>query len=88
MSGPVDVLAYLDARIATHKALSADAYHAQEVPKAEAVRAAVAELIEAVIENRDATQAFANDGAPSNYVRFDDSERRVLAALARVGGAS
>lgn len=45
-SGPVDVLAYHDALIASHRALSADAYHAQELPKAEAVRNAVAELIE------------------------------------------
>lgn len=48
---------------------------------------AVAELIEAIKENRAAMEAFAQDGMPSNYIRFDQSERRLLKALDRVGGA-
>lgn len=43
--GQVDVLAYLDAQIASHQALSADAYHQQELPKAQEVRAAVADAL-------------------------------------------
>jgi hypothetical protein len=50
-------------------------------------RAAVAELIESVIENRKATQEFANDGRPENYFAWDASERRVQKALANVGAA-
>lgn len=51
----VDVLAYLDAQIASHKSLSSDAFHVQELPKVEAIRAAVAELIEAasIVSNFD-----------------------------------
>lgn len=42
------MLAWLGDRVAAHEALSeSDAYHAQELPRAQAVRAAVAELIEA-----------------------------------------
>lgn len=46
---------------------------------------AVVELFAAIFENRSATEAFAQDGCPENYVRFDDSERRLLRALANVG---
>lgn len=40
-----DPLAFLDALIAQHESLSADAYHAQQLPKAKAVRSLVGELI-------------------------------------------
>lgn len=53
-----------------------------------AAREAVAELIEAVKENRVLLQEFANDGKPENYFAWDESERRVMAALARIGGAA
>lgn len=52
------------------------------------VCAAVAELIEAVKENRLCLQEFANDASQTIYIRFDDSERRLLKALARIGGAA
>ena len=71
----VDVLAYHDALIAQHKALSADAYHVQELSKAEAVRAAVAELIEA-----------AKPVAGGHRFVGNRDMNRLRAALARVQG--
>lgn len=50
-----------------------------------AARDTVSELIAAVIENRSATQAFANDGQPANWTRYEVSERRLEAALAKAG---
>jgi hypothetical protein len=100
MSAPVDVLAYLDGLIAQHKALSADAYHVQELPKAEAARAAVAELIAAdreydaakahrIVADNTIARGVATDG---NYVRqanahhaYDRAVARRAAALARCG---
>lgn len=58
------------------------------VEKAKLMRDSVAELIAAVVENRDATQAFANDGMPENWIRYQNSEDRLNAALqACKGGA-
>lgn len=51
-------------------------------------RAAVAELIEAVKENRIVTQDFANDGCPDNYFKYEASDRRVMAALSRLGASA
>lgn len=48
-------------------------------------RGAVAELIEAVKENRRLTEVFAKDGSPENYFPYDESERRVLRALEAIG---
>lgn len=51
------------------------------------VRGVVNELIAAVIENREATQEFANDGQPANWVRWQNSQSRLVAALAAATGA-
>lgn len=75
----VDVVAVMDACIAKRDLNLSGMAEA---------RAAVAELIEAVKENRIVAQDFANDGKPENYFRYEASERRVMEALARVGGAS
>ena len=48
-------------------------------------REAMAEFIEAVKENRRLTEVFAQDGCPENYFAYDESERRVLRALERIG---
>lgn len=47
---------------------------------------AVAEYIAAVEESRAATQAFANDGQPENWIRYEASEARIIAAHARMKG--
>ena len=89
MSGPVDVLDYLDALIASHRALSADAFHAQELPKAVAAYDAVAELIESL-------DAYLDDSSLDNRMNLIDSRNRISGQkspawdreLPRVGGAS
>lgn len=78
----VDVVAVLESEIAAY-----GLHTPQRFDLIEALDA-VKELVAAVIENREATQAFANDGMPENYARFDDSERRLLSALSRIGGES
>lgn len=78
----VDVLALLN-RLMTPSARSL--VSCIEVEK---VYDAMAELIEAVKENRLCLQEFANDASQTIYIRFDESERRLLKALDRVGGAS
>lgn len=57
-----------------------------EADKLDEARAAVAELMEAIKESREATQEFANDGQPENYARYINSEDRIVAALARCKG--
>lgn len=91
--GP-DVLAYHDALIASHKALSADAYHAEQLLKAEAVRAAVAELIEnrrtlitALASIASFTQLGCSpdsDHAEADFVAIHNTAN---AAITRIGGA-
>ena len=90
----VDVLAYLDALVAQHAALSADAYHAQELPKAEAARAAVAELIEAANSANaklwEMAQEFSRPNFSDRYGDGPDMRKRsdaLRAALARCKGA-
>ena len=51
-------------------------------------RAAVAELIEAVKEDREALQAYANNGKPENVRRYFAAEERLIAALARCNGGA
>ena len=84
MSAPVDVLAVIDAELRTARGLaSSDAYYAHSLPKLEAARDAVAELIAASVEWNEALQDFANDGRPENWVRYQAAEPRFQAALAR-----
>ena len=52
---------------------------------AKKARYAVAELIKAIRESRIATQEFANDGLPKNWIRYEASEARIVAALKKVG---
>ena len=51
-------------------------------------RAAIAELIEAVKEDREALQAYANNGKPENVRRYFAAEERLIAALARCNGGA
>lgn len=52
----------------------------------EDARAKVAELLAAVIESREATQAFANDGQPENWARYEASEARIENAIRAMRG--
>lgn len=84
MSDKVDVLAVMDRASARLDWGDIKAMNLS-LELAEA-RAAVAELIEAVKEYRDALQEFANDGEPENYFRHELAEQRLDAALSRIGG--
>jgi len=72
MSG-VDVLAFLDELVAQHEALSADAFHAQELPKAVAVRAAVVALVEAANSGGTKLREMASEFSRPNFTdRYGD----------------
>ena len=79
----VDVLAVMDRAAEKIRFLAEKTGISHPATDLAEARAAVAELVEAVRENRAATQAFANDGHPFNYARYDASERRLEAALAK-----
>ena len=90
MSKQVDVLAELDRRIEIGELFGQE----QDTPNLPGVaflreaRAAVAELIEAVKEDREALQAYANNGKPENVRRYFAAEERLIAALARCNGGA
>jgi len=81
MSAPIDVLAVMGEAIKVLK-IAGCLIHAKELTQS---YEAVAELIKAIRESRIATQAFADDGHHKNWVRYDVSEERLTAALAKVG---
>ena len=90
MSKQVDVLAELDRRIEIGE-LFGQEHGAPNLPGVASLRearAAVAELIEAVKEDREALQAYANNGKPENVRRYFAAEERLIAALARCNGGA
>lgn len=90
MSKQVDVLSELDRRIEIGE-LFGQEHDAPNLPGEASLRearAAVAELIEAVKEDREALQAFANNGKPENVRRYFAAEERLIAALARCKGGA
>lgn len=90
MSKQVDVLSELDRRIEIGELFGQehDAPNLPGVASLREARAAVAELIEAVKEDREALQAFANNGKPENVRRYFAAEERLIAALARCNGGA
>ena len=81
MSRGADVLSTLD-----DAAMRVEAIHGPTAAYAlREARAAVAELVGAIKESREALQAFANDGMPPNYFRHVEAEARLDAALAKFG---
>lgn len=91
MSKQVDVLSELDRRIEIGELFGQehDAPNLPGVASLREARAAVAELIEAVKEDREALQAYANNGKPENVRRYFAAEERLIAALVRcIGGAA
>ena len=90
MSKQVDVLSELDRRIEIGELFGQehDAPTLPGVASLREARAAVAELIEAVKEDREALQAFANNGKPENVRRYFAAEERLIAALARCNGGA
>ena len=90
MSKQVDVLSELDRRIEIGE-LFGQEHGAPNLPGVASLRearAAVAELIEAVKEDREALQAYANNGKPENVRRYFAAEERLIAALARCNGGA
>lgn len=90
MSKQVDVLSELDRRIEIGE-LFGQEHDAPNLPGEASLRearAAVAELIEAVKEDREALQAFANNYKPENVRRYFAAEERLIAALARCNGGA
>lgn len=90
MSKQVDVLSDLDRRIEIGELFGQehDAPNLPGVASLREARAAVAELIEAVKEDREALQAYANNGKPENVRRYFAAEERLIAALARCNGGA
>lgn len=90
MSKQVDVLSELDRRIEIGELFGQehDAPNLPGVASLREARAAVAELIEAVKEDREALQAYANNGKPENVRRHFAAEERLIAALARCNGGA
>jgi len=90
MSKQVDVLSELDRRIEIGELFEQehDAPNLPGVASLREARAAVAELIEAVKEDREALQAYANNGKPENVRRYFAAEERLIAALARCNGGA
>ena len=90
MSKQVDVLSELDRRIEIGELFGQehDAPNLPGVAFLREARAAVAELIEAVKEDREALQAYANNGKPENVRRYFAAEERLIAALARCNGGA
>ncbi len=90
MSKQVDVLSELDRRIEIGELFGQehDAPNLPGVASLREARAAVAELIEAVKEDREALQAYANNGKPENVRRYFAAEERLIAALARCNGGA
>lgn len=90
MSKQVDVLSELDRRIEIGELFEQehDAPNLPGVASLREARAAVAELIEAVKEDREALQAFSNNGEPENVRRYFAAEERLIAALARCNGGA
>lgn len=82
----VDVLAVLR----RHAALAEEVASAEQIGEAREVLAAVAELIEALHEKREADNDRRPDGLRNAGmdVRSIHAEQRLEAALARVGGAA
>lgn len=92
MSAPVDVLAVMANAIETYTRLNREARseedHLLDIEDAQAARAAVAELIEAL---GGLEQAYCRAGSPlSRDERMEDRKRLIAAraALARVNGES
>lgn len=86
----VDLRDYLTGIIATHEALSSDAFHAQQLPKAKAALASLIELIEADRDYDSATAGLADETVPTDehdWDRFKSASERRAAALAQICGA-
>ena len=84
MSRAVGVLAVMDDVISEILIPNGGSY----VDAMDEARDAVAELVEAIKESREALQAFANNGMPPLYRRHMKAERRLDAALAKFGAAA
>ena len=65
-----------------HDLYSADQMRAYAQAAMNARAGGDAELRAAVIEYRAASQAFADDGQPGNWIRYENAEDRLDAALA------
>lgn len=86
---PVDVPGLLEmSDLLRARGVETKSFHDQQVAEAAyragyiASRKAIAELLEAVLEYREALQAFSNDGDPDNWARYENSEDRLDAAIA------
>jgi len=78
----VDVLAAMDRD--RNAVLGHTDYHESDLVKSREARSIVAELIGAIRENREVCQTFAEDGMPSNYFKYEASERRLSDILERI----
>lgn len=81
------VLAVFDADIERQRiGVAAGRCDPDAMAEFEDARAKVAELLAAVEESRAATRAFANDGQPANWIRYEASETRIEDAIRAMRG--